>query len=264
MKMPLLTYVKGHSNNIFCIFGHQMTDMRQRLTLLCSVALCLLLASCHSRKQASGVPGHGSIEYERAEIPGKHRGNKESHAERLEKEARRWLGTPYRYGGESLQGTDCSGMMMKVFEKVCGVKLPRNSAEQQQYCEPVSLRTVERGDLLFFCTSSKKGRVSHVGLYIGEGDFIHASSSKGVIISNMKQDYYRRHFHSAGRVPGLSTTMKKNTPPPIFIKQDPATPPEELTGPVMPELSPDTIPPKPEAPTSADSIRNEVRRAMVW
>ena len=188
--------------------------MHSHRTLLCCLVLCLLLASCHSRKQASGVPGHGTVEYDggkRQDKPDKP--HEESMADKLEKEARLWLGTPYCYGGESLSGTDCSGMVMKIFEKITSVKLPRNSQKQQEFCEPVSLRCVERGDLLFFSTSAKRaGRVNHVGLYIGKGDFIHASTSRGVIISNIEQDYYRWHFHSAGRVPGIR--QPKISPPP--------------------------------------------------
>lgn len=239
--------------------------MRHYRTLLCCLTACLLLASCHSRKQASGVPGHGSIEYDSRDKHGHHKdAGKTDMADLLEKEARQWLGTRYVYGGESRNGTDCSGMVMKVFEKVAGVKLPRNSQKQQQFCEPVSLRHVNRGDLLFFCTSSKKGRVSHVGLYIGKGDFIHASTSKGVIISNMEQDYYRRHFHSAGRVPGMWGKVRKyGTDPAIIETSGPARPPIELAEPILIE-SPDSANTMPDEPVVSDSIRNEVRRAMEW
>ncbi len=119
-------------------------------------------------------------------------------------EAERWLGTPYKYGGsERGKGTDCSGMTMEIYRKVLGVKIPRNSAEQQRFCTPMKREKLEAGDLVFFSTGKGRGRVGHVGLYVSDGVFVHASSSRGVIASNLDEAYYRTHYHSSGRVPGL-------------------------------------------------------------
>jgi len=119
---------------------------------------------------------------------------------KLVEEAMTWLGTPYRYGGQDYSGTDCSGLTMKVYHKALGIKIPRNSAEQQRFCKSINRKSLNAGDLLFFCTGRDKTRVSHVGLYIGDGRFIHSSASRGVIISHIDERYYATKYHSSGFV----------------------------------------------------------------
>ncbi len=124
-------------------------------------------------------------------------------------ESRTWLGTPYCYGGQSRKGTDCSGMVMKVFEAK-GIKLPRDSRSQQAWCLPIDKTSLKPADLVFFASSAGGSRVSHVGIFIGKSQFIHSSTSKGVIVSSLDEDYYIRHFHSAGRVPQVNGDVSKN------------------------------------------------------
>lgn len=119
---------------------------------------------------------------------------------RLYEEARAWIGTPYKYAGHSKYGTDCSGLVMEIYLKVYHRQLERNSANMlKRNCKKISKNDLREGDLVFFSTG-KSGRVNHVGIYLREGKFIHASSSRGVIVSDMSQDYYERHFVAAGRV----------------------------------------------------------------
>lgn len=130
----------------------------------------------------------------------------------LVRSARQWIGTPYVYGGRSKSGTDCSGMIMVIYGDVAGLTLPRNSAAQRDYCVSVSRRQLEPGDLVFFTTSKRGGKVNHVGMYVGNGRIIHASSSRGVIESSLDEKYYATHYHSAGRVYGVTyaATGSKN------------------------------------------------------
>ncbi len=121
-------------------------------------------------------------------------------AKGLISEANKWLGTPYRYGGTSRKGVDCSGFVLQVYREALDIKLPRNSAKQFEYCSRVKPSELMAGDLVFFATSRKSSGVSHVGLYVGDGKMIHASSSKGVIVTNLSDDYYTRTFVGAGRV----------------------------------------------------------------
>ncbi len=114
-------------------------------------------------------------------------------------EAQRWLGTAYRYGGTSKQGVDCSGLTLNIFNNALAIKLPRNSAEQQKYCRNINRQELFVGDLLFFATGGSS-RVNHVGMYIGDRKMVHASGSKGVIISGIDEAYYTRNYHSSGRV----------------------------------------------------------------
>jgi len=123
-------------------------------------------------------------------------------------EACTWLGTPYKYAGvEKGKGTDCSGMVMKVYETITGEKIPRNSAKQAEYCTPLNASDVGAGDLVFFATGKDPERVSHVGIVIDNENFIHASASKGVVISQITAPYYRKTFRMFGRVPHVQNLV---------------------------------------------------------
>lgn len=139
-----------------------------------------------------------------------------------------WLGVPYKYAGEDKNGVDCSALMMNVYNSALGIKLPRNSAKQQEYCSKVSKSDLAPGDLVFFSNSS--GRVNHVGMYVGSGNIVHASSSRGVIISSLAENYYVKNFHSAGRVDQYFAMLKKAAKPvdahPVPL--DPVNPAEQL------------------------------------
>lgn len=116
-------------------------------------------------------------------------------------EAYSWLGTPYGYAhSEKGVATDCSGMVLEVYEKIAGIKLPRNSAKQAEFCKSIHQKDVKVGDLVFFATGKNEDVISHVGIMVDEKNFIHASASKGVVISDMTQPYYVRTFRGFGRV----------------------------------------------------------------
>ena len=106
-----------------------------------------------------------------------------------------YLGTPYVYGGSSYSGTDCSGFTMSVFAEF-GYSLYHGASDQYEQSTPVSSAEREAGDLVFFNT---EGGISHVGLYIGGGCFIHASSSRGVTVDSLS-GYYADCYVGAGRL----------------------------------------------------------------
>lgn len=112
-----------------------------------------------------------------------------------------WLGVPYKYGGSTKKGVDCSGFIVNIYNDVYGIKLYRSSADMKaKNCKSIPDKKLRMGDLVFFATSKNKRRVNHVGLYLKNGRFIHASSSKGVIVSDMDERYYRRTYIGSGRV----------------------------------------------------------------
>jgi len=120
-----------------------------------------------------------------------------------------WYGAPYRYGGSSRDGIDCSAFAFLLLSSVYGVaSLPRTSKEQYVSCEHISRDQLREGDLVFFHTlSGKKHRgVTHVGVYLRNNKFVHASVS-GVMISDMNEGYYDTHFVGAGRVPGAPASL---------------------------------------------------------
>lgn len=112
------------------------------------------------------------------------------------REVSNWLGVPYKFGGNTRSGTDCSGLVTVVYEVIFGKKLPRQSAQQKEQSKPVENRKLQPGDLYFFNTSGKG--VSHVGMHLSEGYFIHSSVQKGVIVSNLREAYYAKNFVGYG------------------------------------------------------------------
>lgn len=113
--------------------------------------------------------------------------------------AREYLGVPYRYGGDTPRGMDCSGLVWRAVKETWGRELPRNSAEMARLGMPVSRPELEPGDLLFFYTGSR-GRISHVGIYAGRGRFVHASTSQGVEEAGLDEGYWRRRLVCARRL----------------------------------------------------------------
>lgn len=109
-----------------------------------------------------------------------------------------WLNTPYKYGGNTQQGTDCSGFVQQVIFEVYGVSLARSAADIYAQCKKINRADLKEGDLVFFKINTPK--VDHVGIYLTDEYFIHASTQKGVIISNLSETYYAKYFYSAGRI----------------------------------------------------------------
>jgi len=109
-----------------------------------------------------------------------------------------YLGAPYVYGGNARDGIDCSGFTVKVYESGAARRLPRSAREQFTVGSPVPKRDLEFGDLVFFNTTGR--RPSHVGIYIEDDLFAHASVSKGVTFSSLESTYYRKRFVGARRV----------------------------------------------------------------
>ncbi|MER2088917.1 MAG: C40 family peptidase [Sporosarcina sp.] len=132
--------------------------------------------------------------------------------------ARSYIGTPYSYGGTTSSGFDCSGYTQHVF-KQSGISIPRTTGQQIAIGTAVSKSNLKTGDIVFFNTSGKG--VSHNGIYIGSGKFIHSSSSQGVMISSINDPaYWGSRYIGARRVKDFTpeTLVAKADPAPIAIK----------------------------------------------
>ena len=108
-----------------------------------------------------------------------------------------WWGTHYQYGGSDRSGIDCSAFTGKLLSSVYTLTVPRTAREQFNLCEKIPAENLVEGDLVFFNT---RGGISHVGLYLGNNYFVHASVSNGVTISSLTDEYYSKKFISGGRI----------------------------------------------------------------
>ena len=115
-------------------------------------------------------------------------------------EAAEWLGTPYRGGSDSKRGTDCSGLVYQLYKKAYRTNLSRNTEDLRKECNKVAKRNLREGDLVFFSSDRSGKEIAHVGVYLKDGKFIHASTSNGVIVSRLDEKYYVRHYLSGGRI----------------------------------------------------------------
>lgn len=108
-----------------------------------------------------------------------------------------WYGTPYCYGGSTKRCVDCSAFVQSFFTSMYGLMLPRTAKDQHKEAKKISRTELSEGDLLFFNTT---GGVSHVGVYLQNNKFVHASSSGGVMISDMFEPYWVKRLISVGRI----------------------------------------------------------------
>ncbi|MCP1444208.1 cell wall-associated NlpC family hydrolase [Pseudomonas sp. GGS8] len=120
------------------------------------------------------------------------------------------IGTRYRFGGTSEAGFDCSGFIGYLFREEAGMNLPRSTREMINVDAPLVARSaLKPGDLLFFATNGRRGRVSHAGIYVGDNQFIHSSSRKsgGVRVDSLGDSYWSKTFIEAKRALAMAPTM---------------------------------------------------------
>lgn len=114
-----------------------------------------------------------------------------------------YLGTPYKYGGMSPSGMDCSGLLHLAYMRY-GVQVPRTALDMSKTGSRLSLKQIDVGDLVFFKTSKSSRTINHVGMVVHKTakaiDFIHSSSSRGVMISSMNNPYWKKNYVKSRRV----------------------------------------------------------------
>ena len=175
--------------------------MKLTATIMIAAAI-LMLSSCHSHKDKdkSNKDKYRNEYSDDIYRRGSYNNSGERKESALYREAMSWLGVPYKYGGHSRRGTDCSGLVMEVYKTVYNKAIIHHSADiYSKQCRRIKESELREGDLVFF-TFVKSGKISHVGIYLRKRQFIHASSSRGVIINSLDEPYYAKGFVAAGRL----------------------------------------------------------------
>lgn len=109
-----------------------------------------------------------------------------------------WIGAPYRFGGSTRKGIDCSAFTKEIYSKVFNTIIKRSSRDIFRDAIPIHKKDLQEGDLVFFKIKSKY--ITHVGIYLGNNRFAHASSIRGVVLNNLEEPYYKRYFYKGGRI----------------------------------------------------------------
>jgi hypothetical protein len=177
----------------------------------CVYYLCLLLLLCSSCASTSSIRKADSKFYQEhsQKLGINFKGNEERG---VIKASTAWLGVPYRYGGQSRKGVDCSALVGHVYREAYGVTLPRTTAAIAKQVKRVKKKDLACGDLLFFTIKGKNA--SHMGVYLAESKFVHAATSKGVSIANLNDSYWSKYFVGAGRMYEQKSEQKSPTEPP--------------------------------------------------
>lgn len=160
------------------------------------LGLSLALGACSSSRPSATVQGETEHEW-----------TPSTAEDRLRSAAEKWEGTPHEWGGSSPRGADCSGLVQSVFAEEFRLSVPRTTEQQARVGREVSRSSLQPGDLVFFRPAGKK---RHVGIYLSDGDFLHASSSDGVRVSPLDRSYWTDHWWQARRVLRFSASPQQS------------------------------------------------------
>ena len=213
-----------------------MHKMRKISYILAVLSVSFLLDACQSAKHAEGVSDSASVQAKsvdplvskyhqennssekskiktadnnnKEEVKGN--GIKEAYATKLGVSKKditnyklydfidKWYGTPYKYAGRSKKGVDCSDFVSLLYKSVYDITVSGSVPDIYKLCKPIKRSEIKEGDLVFF--KINKRYLSHVGVYLQNHKFVHASVHSGVIIDDLGEDYYKKYFRVAGRI----------------------------------------------------------------
>lgn len=169
----------------------------RNLVLLFILCLVFFFGSCSSNRHLSKHSTSVSVLSEKLGFPI----SKKDPNLTLYSEAVNWLGVPYKYGGNTHKGVDCSGLTCNIYREVYHFKLERTvAAMYKKNCRKISRHSLRPGDLVFFNTAKTKKSVSHVGIFLKDNIFIHATTNSGVRMNTLDDPYYKKRWISGGKV----------------------------------------------------------------
>ncbi|MBA2612705.1 MAG: C40 family peptidase [Bacteroidetes bacterium] len=167
------------------------------------MVLCILLVGygCRHKKESVKTVTKTKAEAKSGSVVFREKmglSNKEVKESKLYSFISDWYGTPYKYGGCEKTGIDCSCFTINLFEKVYSKKIPRTAGEIYKECDKLKIEKAEEGDLIFFKINSNS--ITHVGVYLRDNKFVHASTTRGVLVNSLTETYYQKYFYSAGKL----------------------------------------------------------------
>jgi lipoprotein Spr/probable lipoprotein NlpC len=184
------------------VYRHRVQIMRHKLTLPAIVAISIFWTGCSVYSHVKTIDTQTVVLEEESKdsvvqltsLP-----SKEYRDETLLAHINDWIGTPQRDGQNTKSGTDCSGFVQAVYQEAHDIELSRSSREMYwNDVERIKKSQLQEGDLVFFNTYGSG--ISHVGIYVGDGQFAHTSTKKGVTIDSMDSPYYTKHYYASGRI----------------------------------------------------------------
>ncbi len=195
------------------------TSLHSALTVLVCIGLFVLVTGC--RSSGAPVPTSTATDRTASAVNRAPASDADWNIEQIETdlrtEARSWEGVPHEWGGTNRNGIDCSALTQVLYARALGLDLPRDTKRQSRVGERVPPQSLQPGDLVFF---RPRGQKRHVGVYLSDGDFIHASSSSGVTVSDVRDAYWQRSWWQARRlIPGAAT---RSPAPPVTSTPSPA------------------------------------------
>ncbi|MBS1647615.1 MAG: C40 family peptidase [Bacteroidetes bacterium] len=174
------------------------------ISVLCGGFL-FLGTSCRSKKAVAPQTYSHTAVVENKKVPPSEKAreqniveSKKTNSNKLQNFIAEWQGVTYKYGGADKKGIDCSHLAIALYADVYKKVISGPAYSIEQGTATIPMENIQEGDLVFFKIESKK--VSHVGVYIGNNKFIHASTKKGVMVSDLSEPYYKKYFYKAGRV----------------------------------------------------------------
>lgn len=172
--------------------------MNKRIGLFLCVVI-IALASCKSKKGVSVKKPETKVKSKELQVLSEKLNLEVEKSDniKLYQYVANWIGTPHKLGSCTKSAIDCSCFIQQLFQEVYQYKLPRTAAEMHKASKKIDEANLHEGDLVFFKINATK--VSHVGVYLKNGWFAHVSTTKGVMINNLSEPYYQKHFTSFGR-----------------------------------------------------------------
>lgn len=167
------------------------------------VAAATISTGCSSSRKMTG-PGHKpAVSLTERELRQKYAGKIAASAGDIDniplyRFIDEWYGVPYRYGGNGKNGVDCSGFSTKLYAGVYNTPIARTAQQQYDACKKVKKKKLKEGDFVFFNEGGRK--ITHVGIYLINDYFVHASTGNGVMISNLNDAYWEDHFAGGGKL----------------------------------------------------------------